>query len=48
MEVEVGGTGCGEKRGRNGERKEGIAGFGNLHSRAGFTVNCETRTPGLD
>lgn len=37
----------GEKSGgRDGRR--GIAGFGRLDSRAGFTVSRETRTPGLD
>lgn len=39
--------GLGEKSGgRDGRR--GIAGFGKLNSRAGFTVSRETRTPGLD
>lgn len=40
---------------RDAEKKEegtaagrGIAGFGNLHSRANFTVNRKTRTPRLD
>jgi len=37
----------GEKN-REKDGRRGIAGFGKLNSRAGFTVSRETRIPGLD